>query len=505
MNELLGADTEALERDAESLSTSSRRVQDLHILAQRAVGELQAGWTGSDLRHLTQQWEQQTSPLLAGVCASLETCAAQLRAQSAAQRIASGVDGGVHGGSRVDGGSDRATPPWMTQPAPPPMHGSPAESASWWRSLSPLQQERVLREHPGWIGNLDGVSPTARDLANRALLSVDRGFLLADRERLDAALATHLATDTLLPDFRDATMLAQVKDKLASITAIEGTLAQGERQLLLLDLSQVRAEAAIANGNVETADNVAVFVPGMDSNVTDTMKEYDTEMRHLQQRAQQESLRAHPTQASTTATVTWIGYQTPQWGFDLLDPDKSVASISTAKDGAAHLVPFLQGIAAGRDHDAHLTLLGHSYGSTTAGLAMRQQTGVDDAVFFGSPGLGTDRVSDLLLAPGHPGSGQVSYIEARQEPVGDLGVFGPDPSHLAGIQHASARASTVVDPVTGQTRHFDEVTGHVSYLVDNSTSQYNMSVIVAGLPDRQVQDSDEDLGEGLGWSSRLPL
>jgi hypothetical protein len=480
VSELLGANTAVLERNAEWLSADARRVQDIRTLAQRAVAELQTSWNGPDLMRLTQQWEQQASPLLAGASVSLDVCSAQLRAQSAEQRAA----------SRADGGSTATWPMPMTPPAAPPTQGSPADNATWWKSLSTLQQQQVLREHPEWIGSRDGVSLTARDLANRALLTVDRNILVAERERLKAILAHDWTLGALTND--DAA-LDQVEDKLASIDAIEASLASpGERQLLLLDMSQVRAQAAIANGNVETADNVAVFVPGMDSNVTGNMNAYDTEMRHMQQRAQLESIRAHPTQATTTATVTWIGYQTPEWGLDLFNPDKSVVSDTTARSGAANLVPFLRGIGAARDHDPHLTLLGHSYGSTTAGLALRQETGVDDAVFFGSPGLDTNHVEDLKLAPGH-----AVYIEAKWDPVGDVGTFGIDPSHLGGIEHASARASTVVDPVTGEIRHFDEVTGHSSYLVDNSTSQYNMSVVVAGLPDRQVYDSGEGLGDAL--------
>ena len=158
------------------------------------------------------------------------------------------------------------------------------------------------------------------------------------------------------------------------------------------------------------------------------------------------------------------------------------------------LVPFLQGIGSARGHDVHLTLLGHSYGSTLAGLALRQSTGVDDVVFFGSPGIGTSHLQDLRLDGGH-----AYYIEARQDAVGDLGYFGVDPSHLAGIEHASAKASTVVDPVTGQIHHFKEVIGHSSYLVDDSTSQYNMSVVVGGVPDQRVRDSGEGLGDVLSW------
>ena len=494
VSELLGANTDLLDRHAQSLSTDAQRVQDIRTLVQRVVAELAGSWNGPDLAHLTQQWEHQTSLLLAGASASLDTCATRLRSQSAAQRQTSGAEAGSGPAASIS----------VSPPAPPPDRGTPAGNAAWWRSLGTLQQERVIRTNPGWIGNRDGVSFVARDLANRALLAVDRGFLMTGKARLETAVAGDWPLGPNHGLIQDATQLHQVNDKLASIAAIEATLAQGDRQLLTLDLSQVRAQAAIANGNIETADNVAVFVPGMDSNVTDSIREYDKEMKHLKQRAEEESLRAHPTQASTTATVTWIGYQTPELGLDLLDPGRSVASDRTAKSGAANLVPFLRGVGAARDSDAHLTLLGHSYGSTTAGFALQQETGVDDAVFFGSPGLGTNDVQQLKLATAGGDRGQISYIEARRDPVGDLGVFGADPSHLAGIDHASAGASSVVDPVTGEVRHFSEVTGHVSYLVDNSTSQYNMSVVVAGLPERQVHDPGMGLGDVLTFPrSRL--
>jgi uncharacterized protein YukE len=488
VSELLGANTDVLERAAGSLSAHSRRVQDIRALAQRAVTELQVSWNGSELAQLTQQWQDRASPLLAVASDSLSTCATQLRAQSSAQHLTSRADGGT-----------APVGPRTTQPAPaPPARGSPADNASWWSSLSTLQHQQVIRQHPGWIANRDGVSFSDRDLANRALLTIDRDRLVAESARLEAVLAGDWSLGLLTND--DAA-LRQVRAKLASLDVIEASLAgAGVHQLLLLDLSQPRAQAAIANGNVETADNVAVFVPGMSSSITDTMKEYDTEMRHMQQRAQLESIRAHPTQASTTATVTWVGYQTPEWGLDLVIPSKSVLTDRDAEAGAASLVPFLQGIGASRDKDAHLTLLGHSYGSTAAGIALRQETGVDDAVFFGSPGLGTGDIRDLKLAPGH-----ASYIEAPWDPVGDLGAFGADPSFLAGVVHASARESTLVDPVTGEIRHFDEVTGHVSYLVDNSTSQYNMSVVIAGARDRQVFDAGIGLGDAFVLNAKANL
>jgi len=515
MTELLGADTDTLDRVAESLGTTARRVQDIRDQAQRAVAELQSGWNGPDLWNLTRQWEQQASPQLARASTSLDTCAAELRAQVAAQRgvssrYAATVGslpawfGWVAPGTALGRGlRPSEVPPdaGMNVPAGPPLplagsespsgEGSPADNATWWKALSPQQQQHVITDHPGRIGNLDGVPFAARDRANRAMLNVSRADLVDEGQRIEADLADNWFGGLFTSD--DAA-LAQVRDKLASLDAIEQTLAKGgERQLLVLDLAPERAQAAIARGNVDSADNVAVLIPGLAANVTDSLKGYDNDMDQLQHRTELENRRVTPSEVVTTATVTWIGYQAPQLSWDLVG-DTSVADDDAARAGAVQLTSFLQGIGAARDNDAHLSVLGYSYGATTAGLALRQDTGVDDVVFFGSPGLGTNHVSDLLVSPGH-----AYYIEARWDPVGDLGYFGIDPSHVDGIEHASARESTVVDPATGETRHFAEVTGHTSYLVDDSTSQYNISVVVAGLPDRRVIDQGEGFGDVLSW------
>ncbi|MEO6144544.1 MAG: alpha/beta hydrolase [Dermatophilaceae bacterium] len=501
MTELLGAKSDVLDQMASSLSADADRVHDIRNQAQRAVAELQAGWNGPDLGMLTQQWEQQASAQLSGASASLDACAATLRAQSSAQRWTSrsgddpgctftrtmlSATPGMAWLSGRDGNTPTGPPVSTGLPAYPPSQGSPTDNASWWKALGSRQQEQVIGEHPGWIGNLDGVPFAARDLANRALIFTNRTELVTQGQRLEADLADNWHGDVFTTDDE---ALEQVRDKLAALAAIEQTLAKpGPRQLILLDLEPERAQAAIARGNIDSADNVAVFVPGMTATVTDGLGGYDSDMDQLQHRAELESKRANPNQHLTTATVTWIGYQAPQLGWDLIGAN-SVADDHAAQAGAAKLVPFLRGIDAARDHDAHLSVLGHSYGSTTAGLALQQDTGVDDVVFFGSPGIGTNHLEDLSVPEGH-----TYYIEARWDPVGDLGQFGLDPSHLAGIDHASAKASTVVDPVTGEIRRLTEVTGHTSYLVDDSTSQYNMSVVVAGVPHRRVFD----LGEGFG-------
>jgi len=357
----------------------------------------------------------------------------------------------------------------------------------------------VIREHPDWIGNRDGVPFTVRDLANRTLVISNRARLLAEREQL---VAEAVPLEPVLDASSSQRVLApsvpgveKINERLAALAAVDDTLATAvDHQLLLLDLSSERPQAAIARGDVDTADNVAVLVPGLSTTVVGSLKSGMADLGNLRSQTEQESRQAGS--HLSAATVMWIGYQAPQLGRELIGAN-SVARVGAARRGAARLVPFLQGIGAGRERDAHLTLLGHSYGSTTAGLALRQNTGVDDAVFFGSPGLGTSHLESLQLAPGH-----AYYLEARQDPVGDVGDparFGIDPSHLAGIQHASAEDSTVVDPLTGDLRRLEEVTGHSRYLQAASTSQYNMSVIAAGLPDRLVRDDGMGVGDVLSW------
>ncbi|MQA61375.1 MAG: alpha/beta hydrolase [Actinophytocola sp.] len=368
---------------------------------------------------------------------------------------------------------------------PPTGNGTPGDNAAWWDSLSPDEQRFVIENHPGWIGNRDGIPFTARDEANQARLETEKDKLLAEAARIRAELDDNLFGGL----FTNAdARLEQVEEHLAAIDTIEKTLAEpGERQLLLLDFSNPRAEAAIANGNVDTADHVAVFTPGLTSNVPDSMGSYDNDMDYLNQRSVDELDKYGD--GGSVATVTWIGYQAPQLSAGSLLSSESVVFDDAAKAGGAKLTSFLQGIDTARDTDAHLTALGHSYGSTTTGFALQQNTGVDEAVFFGSPGIGTGDLDDIQVPDGH-----ATYIEAKNDAVGDFGHFGIDPSHMDGMGHASS--SEARHPDDG--RLLSEVTGHTSYLNDGSTSQYNMSVIVGGM-DRVVEGANRGIGDVGSW------
>ena len=336
-----------------------------------------------------------------------------------------------------------------------PRDGSPAANAAFWSALSPAARTRLLVEQSALIGNLDGLPGRVRDSANRRVLAAERLRLRA----VEVELQKKLADNVFGGMFSDADAgLEQTRTRLASLDAIDATLAQGARQLLVLDNSSYEETlAAVAVGDVDSATHVAVFVPGLDSTVYGNLLRYDGDMENVKDTVSQ-------LVSESAAAVTWLDYQAPQLGWSLLDPDRSVASDAAARAGADRLVPFLDGLDAARASDPHLSVLAHSYGSLTAATALRDDTGVDDFVALGSPGFGTHSVADLRLPVGH-----VFAAEAEGDIVADLGAFGRDPGALDGV--------TVLSTERSDGGH-DSI-GHSDYLTEGSTSGRNTALVVA--------------------------
>ena len=344
-----------------------------------------------------------------------------------------------------------------------PVDGSPATNAAFWSALSPAERTRLLVEHPALIGNLDGVPGRIRDSANRRVLASERLRLQAVADEL----RKQLQDNTFGGMFSDADAgLEQTLTRLRSLDAIESTLAQGDRQLLALDNSTyAETTAAIAIGDVDTATHVAVFVPGLGSTVHGDAVRYDGDLENLKNTVEQTFSEDPP---PTVAAVTWMNYQAPQLGWGLLDPDRTVVSDAAAHAGATRLAPFLEGLDAARSNDPHLSVLAHSYGSLTAAAALHEGTGVDEFVALGSPGLGTNSVSELQVPDGH-----VFAAEARGDIVADIGAFGRDPGTLDGVTQLAT------DEGDGR----PGATGHSDYLTDGSSVEHNVALVVAGRGD----------------------
>ncbi|MGJ7907886.1 alpha/beta hydrolase [Actinopolyspora sp. H202] len=335
----------------------------------------------------------------------------------------------------------------------PPDKGDPGANAAWWSSLSSEERQSVLEKHPEWVGNRNGIPATVRDEANRALLDQEEKRL---RKIIDDYTGRAASTEVL-----------EAKERLKSIEAIRNTLDKGDdKQLLMFDTSGEQAQAAVSDGNVDTAGKVAVLTTGMNSSVHGSLVEKDELMEGVRGSAEDKS-------GADVATVTWIGYEnTPHLGEE--------NSNDLAERTGDNLRHFYEGINAARAEDPELTALGHSYGAVTTGRALEHEgTGVDNAVLFGSPGPATSDVSNLEVP-----EDSVYTLSAAWDWTEGFGAAGTYErgGELNGATRLSAEGS---DEGTN-------TSGHSDYLTEGNTSHHNISSVVAGEEDDVVHEGGQN-------------
>lgn len=238
-------------------------------------------------------------------------------------------------------------------PQVPHRGASEPDVAHWWTGLSAGGQLAVIRAAPAAIGALDGVPAWARDRANRLLL--DRA--VHDCEAWSAAGGTARA----------------VADRIA----IEE--AAGRRvQLHLLDLEDDQVVLAI--GDLDTADAVALLVPGVFNTPEDDLDGLADDAGDVADAARTAD------SGLAVATVVWLGYSTPS----------NAAEATTrfnAWRGGPVLSHALDGLAAARVASGaplpRTTLLAHSYGTVVVDEAADEpgRLAADAVVLLGSPGM----------------------------------------------------------------------------------------------------------------------
>ena len=372
-----------------------------------------------------------------------------------------------------------------------PASGTPYELGGWWAGLSTQQREQVIVEHPAWVGAADGLPAWARDRANRLRLTALEAPLVAELAELDRAPvsgadvgseAVSALVGPMFPRPGDTVWARRerVAARLSSVRQVQAVLARDDgvvRQLLVLDTNGDLATAAVTTGDVDRAGHVAVFVGGLGTTVDGTLAGHDTELTHLVELATHQSQRSGD--GGAVAAVTWLGYQAPQWA-DTFIPQRSTATFGSARTGAPALRSLLAGLDESRRGDRpHVTVVAHSYGSVVAGVALAEaprRLPVDDLVVFGSPGIDVTREQQLLLPPG-----RLHVLEAHDDPVADLGRFGADPDTIPGADVLSAQGAGLPDGRNGLPSSL-----HSDYLVDGTTSQWNVAAIVAGTPCQTV-------------------
>jgi hypothetical protein len=265
-----------------------------------------------------------------------------------------------------------------------PLLPDPARGAAWWAGLSQRDQRAVILSAPAAVGALDGVPAWARDRANRLVL---------ERALVDPGTPP------------SAAVAARV---LAARLAAEEAAGR-QVQVQALDLAGDRVVLAL--GDLDTADAVAVVVPGIGTTIGDDVGSLVGTATAVGAAARA----ASPGLAVTP--VVWLGYRTPTG-------PAGIASRAAARRGGAALDTALDGLAAARAARGALpqrtTVVAHSYGTVVVDEAARRpgRLAADAVVLLGSPGM-RGRAADLE-APA------VYDAATPADPVSWLGWFGGD-------------------------------------------------------------------------------
>jgi Alpha/beta hydrolase len=379
----------------------------------------------------------------------------------------------------------------------------PERVVDWWRSLSVEQQRLLVDQHPRELGNLDGIPADVRDAVNRAVLSDDV------RRVEDATFDSGALSATEVTRYQNAVKTNE------GLEQDRGTDPDHPRPVLLWAYDPMafagKGRTAIAIGDPDKCANTAVVVPGTNSSVAegwladghdDAINLYD------------QSLKAVPGQS--TAVVAWMGYDAPefdyhQWERALIDPARlqEIGTPWMARQGAALLASDVNGLSATHRGSSHVTVLGHSYGSTTvadafANYGMR----ANDAVLIGCPG------TDLARSAGdfHLNDGKVYVGAASTDAVTWIGESGDDLPRALNVAVGGPLGALVglgADPAHdgfGAVRFRAEVAGsnsvvpwfsdHSHYYDTGSEALHNMTEIVIGRGDNLA-------GEGMTAPDRV--
>ena len=220
-------------------------------------------------------------------------------------------------------------------------------------------------------------------------------------------------------------MIHEHPDVIGNLEGVDYTSRNEANRIMLPHIL-----AAISQNNPDEADHIGVIVPGMTTSVAGSLGEYDghaTTMRKAAEKA------AGPN--DKVAMVEFFGYDAPPGAVE-------ASSTVMANNGAPKLASFLNGIDAAREHgagDAHITVAGHSYGSTTAGIAatLVNDGVIDDLVQFGSPGSGVQDVSEFHVPEGHTYVSAAPYENDMVQGLGPDPWFGKNPDTMDGYKHLS--------------------------------------------------------------------
>ncbi|WP_128984248.1 alpha/beta hydrolase [Streptomyces roseicoloratus] len=358
----------------------------------------------------------------------------------------------------------RTADPYLDSIKAPPKDGTPYQNAEWWKGLTPQQRADYLSVHPGALGAMNGLPSDVRDEANRMVLAETKA---AYRLELDGMPKepTKFAPNPnggypmamITPEWREwhekyGERKAKLENVMKGMDAIQArfdrTGEKGLPEAYLLGFDPVGLDdgkVILANGNPDTADHVAVYVPGTFAGIEAIGEGHDHGDIGRGERLWSEAQSLAPTQEF--ATITWLDYNAPDGVIT------QATSGKYAEEGGPRLYDFLQGNRAAQEAvdgaPSHTTVIGHSYGSTVVGVAAQSGSWKDpqvanDFVFAGSPGVQADHAGDLGVKPDHvwamgaPWNDQVVRQGGRFVGLGDNWTIPTDDSFGGNIMQSDA-------------------------------------------------------------------
>ncbi|MFC8698916.1 alpha/beta hydrolase [Streptomyces parvus] len=357
----------------------------------------------------------------------------------------------------------------------PPKGGTPKDNASWWKGLGEEEQAAHLALNAAAVGALDGLPADTRDEANRMVLAQSRAHVELELAKIPqptryspnpngtypAVIQNDNWTKWNEKHGERFAQLTKAREGMKSIQErFDATGTKGLPEAYLLGFStEGNGRAIVANGNPDTADHQAVYVPGTTSNLGSVGGDINR-MANVWRVATDEA------DGASVSTITWLGYDAPQ------SIVKDSPFSHYANDGAPAYNQFLDGLDASRtaESDPHRTAIGHSYGTTLIGSAARQgELNADDVILAGSPGVQVSKAEQLDVPKGH-----VWNQEADWDVVPDIGRFGHGGHDRDGVWLIPS------DPVFGANQMTTDTDGHSDYWKENTQSLRNQGLVVAG-------------------------
>lgn len=279
-------------------------------------------------------------------------------------------------------------------------------AGNWWASLPEANKAALIAAVPGIIGNLNGVPYSERAKANRT--NIDAVY-----DDPNTSDATKKTLDTIKTALKGP-------DKNAAL-----------RSVVSFDLNGGKPLAALAIGDMDTAGNVTWNIPGMETTIDDGLESWTNSAQDLFDL--QSKVMSEDQLSKGRAVVSWVGYDTPTLGPEVLMPYKALT-------GGDRLAAALDGFHATRDGGTaglpKVNVVAHSYGTTTSSYALtKTHFNVDTVTMFGSAGIDSKSVPNASAMHVNEGADNKPAVYVTQA------------SHDLVAPYAGIGGSTILGPL----------------------------------------------------------